>query len=822
MSELFLGRGRGATGFAGGVSRDDATTMEERDRGDYSESNYDEFAGYSEGLFTSGEYDEEDRQADVVYGEIDDKLDARRRAKREQRFKEELSKLRAEKPTLSQQFSDLKRGLNQVSQEEWESIPDIGDYSLKSKQKKARTLAPAPDSLLMNAHSMNQTVGALDARGIGGGAVTPIGFGLQTPLAGFQTPMGLRTPLGLSGLSTPFAMGGGNRTPLGGFRTPMNAGGSATPSLNDLGEARGTILTVKLDKVSTDANIQDIKKARLLLRSVTQTNPQHAPGWIAAARLEELSGKLDAARELIAQGCTLCKNNEDVWLEAARLEKSKEAKSILANGIHENPTSVKLWMEAARKEEDIALKKQILRKALEKVPNSVRLWKEAISLEGPKDAEILLGRAVECVPTSVEMWLALARLSKYENAQRVLNEARKHIPTNIEIWISAAKLEETHNKTDMVDRIISRGVENLTTKGAGRDRDSWMKHAEEAEKTRYPKTCEAIIRATMDIGVESVNRKKIWVSDAEGALGRGMVLAARCLYANALKVLPKEEDLWIALGQLEMNFGTPEALDQILLKSVDREACPHSETLWLMAAKQKWIRGEIELARKLLENGFQSVVQKESIYLAAVKLEREAGETERARKLLAAARLGCRNSEKVWMHSVQLERMLGDYDAAQNLIDEALKLHPKNPKLWMISGQIIMERIEGEEGKTEALKLFEAGRKECVRSIELWLCAVNIYRESGNWNRARALLEEARLKNPKQELLWLAAVEIEIEAAGVSRTDWSQGIVGTANLQMAHHMMSKALQECRKSGILWAEAIFLEPKAAQVRSTERK
>lgn len=66
-----------------------------------------------------------------------------------------------------------------------------------------------------------------------------------------------------------------------------------------------------------------------------------------------------------------------------------------------------------------------------------------------------------------------------------------------------------------------------------------------------------------------------------------------------------------------------------------------------MAAKQKWIRGEVETARRLLENGFQSVVNKESIYLAAVKLERESGENERARKLLAAARIGCRNSEKV-------------------------------------------------------------------------------------------------------------------------------------------------------------------------------
>ncbi len=41
-----------------------------------------------------------------------------------------------------------------------------------------------------------------------------------------------------------------------------------------------------------DAEISDIKKARLLLKSVISTNPRHAPGWIAAARLEEVAGKL--------------------------------------------------------------------------------------------------------------------------------------------------------------------------------------------------------------------------------------------------------------------------------------------------------------------------------------------------------------------------------------------------------------------------------------------------------------------------------------------------------------------------------------------------
>ena len=40
------------------------------------------------------------------------------------------------------------------------------------------------------------------------------------------------------------------------------------------------------------AQVGDIKKARLLLRSVTTTNPKHGPGWIAAARVEEFAGKV--------------------------------------------------------------------------------------------------------------------------------------------------------------------------------------------------------------------------------------------------------------------------------------------------------------------------------------------------------------------------------------------------------------------------------------------------------------------------------------------------------------------------------------------------
>lgn len=36
----------------------------------------------------------------------------------------------------------------------------------------------------------------------------------------------------------------------------------------------------------------DLKKARALMNSVITNNPDSVPGWIAAARIEELDGKI--------------------------------------------------------------------------------------------------------------------------------------------------------------------------------------------------------------------------------------------------------------------------------------------------------------------------------------------------------------------------------------------------------------------------------------------------------------------------------------------------------------------------------------------------
>merc|ERR1712096_572886 len=105
-----------------------------------------------------------------------------------------------------------------------------------------------------------------------------------------------------------------------------------------------------------------------------------------------------------------------------------------------NPKHAPGWVASARLEEDNNCKKRVCRKALENVPNSVKLWKLAVEMEEADDARIMLGRATECCPHSTELWLALAKLEEYKKAKRVLNSARKKNPSDRHIWMTAAKL----------------------------------------------------------------------------------------------------------------------------------------------------------------------------------------------------------------------------------------------------------------------------------------------------------------------------------------------------------------------------------------------
>ena len=567
------------------------------------------------GLFAKdkndGSYDEDDEEADRIWAAVDAfcEPDERTRAKKEKmrRERREEKNDRVKDKTIKDQFADLKRKLSEVSEEEWDQIPEIGDYSVK-KSKAYERFTPAPDTLLSAALKERETVNTDEDHERGGD-------GTSTDLTAVGEARGLGLGLKLDGLQQ---------------QSQDSQNGSSTV------DPRGYLTSLSSLKINSAAEISDIKKARLLLKSVINTNPKHAPGWIAAARLEEIAGKLKAAKDLARKACEACPKSEDAWIEAARLHgtESDQGKAILASAVESLPNSVAIWMRAAQAEKDEDRKRRVLRKALENVPNSVRLWKALVDLSEENDARALLQRATECCPQHIELWLALARLESYDNARKVLNKARETLPTERAIWVTASRLEEANGNGKMCQKIIDRAIKSLRGKNVKIDRELWMKEAETCEKSEPQslETCRAIVHAVIGENVDELDQKLTYAADASEFEKNGSFEVARTIRKKLIEVFPEDVEIWIDAATLEKNCKNFKGMDQVLREATTK--LPNEEILWLMAAKERWLQGDVTGARTVLEEAFSANPENEDIWLAAFKLEFENEELERASLLL--------------------------------------------------------------------------------------------------------------------------------------------------------------------------------------------
>ncbi|KAI5290388.1 hypothetical protein KEM54_001673 [Ascosphaera aggregata] len=731
------------------------------------------------GLFAYGQYDKEDDEADRIYQAVDERMERRRKLRREARERQEKEEYERNNPKIQQQFADLKRSLATVTDEEWDSIPEVGDLTGKNRrarQNMKNRFYAVPDSVIAGAFNATQYNTSIEgdvssAGGGGGGGGGDFASGTMTNFAN----IGAARDKVLQAKLDDAARTGSDL-----------ASGSATNI-----DTKGYLTSLSKSEIKAgEVEIGDIKRIRVLLESVTKTNPRHAPGWIAIARLEELAGRIAAARNYIAKGCSLCPKSEDVWLEAIRLNDTHNAKIIAANAIKNIDRSTRLWLEAMKLETDVRAKKSVLRQAILHVPQSVAIWKEAVNLEeDPADARLLLAKATQMIPLAVELWLALARLETPENAQKVLNNARLAVPTSHEVWIAAARLQE---QTSGRVTVMRRAVQALSKESAMPKREDWILEAEHCEEEGAVLTCAAIIRETLAWGLdEDDDRKDIWLEDARASISKGKYETARAIYAYALRVFVNRQSVWNAAVELEQTHGTRESLSETLEKAV--EACPQSESLWLQLAKEKRQAGEIDNARRVLGKAFNQNPDNENIWLAAVQLEADTKQTDHARELLATARREA-GTDRVWIKSVAFERQLGNAEAALDLVNQALQIYPKTDKLWMMKGQI----YQATNQYPLAREAFSNGTRACPKSVPLWLLASRLEEAAGVTVKARSILDRARLAVPKNAELWTESVRVERRANNISQ---------------AKILMARALQEVPTSGLLWTEDIWnLEPR----------
>lgn len=279
--------------------------------GEFTEAKYDKWSGYDSNLFANAEYDEEDRDADVQYIQVEKYIEGRRKSRTEQRLKETITKLREERPTIRQQFSDLKTGLVKVSREEWENIPEIQDYTIK--KRKVERYTPITDKIIEQTLQENITLNSINPES-----------NLSTNANGLETPMSslLDNSINNSGFvsvvdtkSNLNEFGKAKNSVLSYVFNKMSSSVSGQTSVNPA----GYITDLNSLKVNSANDIADFKKARLLMKSIINTNPKNVAGWVGAARIEEMDGKISQAREIISQAAENILDSEDIWLEAARL-----------------------------------------------------------------------------------------------------------------------------------------------------------------------------------------------------------------------------------------------------------------------------------------------------------------------------------------------------------------------------------------------------------------------------------------------------------------------------------------------------------------------
>ena len=200
------------------------------------------------------------------------------------------------------------------------------------------------------------------------------------------------------------------------------------------------------------------------------------------------------------------------------------------------------------------------------------------------------------------------------------------------------------------------------------------------------------------------------------------------------------------------------ALEALLKQAV--AYTPQAEILWLMYAKERWLDGDVPGARDILGEAFQANPDSEQIWLAAIKLEAENNEIDRARQIHIKAR-SLAGTDRIWMKSVSFERQQGHLDEALTMLGEALAKFSKYDKLHMIKGQIHEQRGE----VALARQAYAVGVKACPNSVPLWILSSRLEEKAEVTIKARALLEKARLLNPKDAELWAESVVVE-ERAG--------------------------------------------------------
>ncbi|KAJ1951566.1 U4/U6 x U5 tri-snRNP complex subunit Prp1 [Linderina macrospora] len=174
------GLGRGATGFTTrsdiGPAREASTASDKLPSRTPQPTDQDDPRFHDTeneiGLFRNAPYEADDEEADKIWASIDTKMELRHAARHQ---KQESTKSSDQKPVIEEHFKDLKRQLQDLSEADWEEIPDaaqVAETAARAKRRRKQAgdrrgerFTQVSDSVMMaglNAAGFEQNLGVTD------------------------------------------------------------------------------------------------------------------------------------------------------------------------------------------------------------------------------------------------------------------------------------------------------------------------------------------------------------------------------------------------------------------------------------------------------------------------------------------------------------------------------------------------------------------------------------------------------------------------------------------------------------------------------------
>ncbi|CAO3592652.1 unnamed protein product [Absidia cylindrospora] len=299
-------------------------------------------------------------------------------------------------------------------------------------------------------------------------------------------------------------------------------------------------------------------------------------------------------------------------------------------------------------------------------------------------------------------------------------------------------------------------VANLQGKGASDDEasdseddDDKKKKGANKKKEVEDKTAELNASAPQSIGdferllVGSPDSSYLWINYMAYQLQLSEINKARAIGDRALKTINFREEqekmnVWVALMNLENQFGTDATLEQIfkraltfcdpkkvylqLAKVYERsEKMNKAEDLWKEATKKfgqspdVWTQfglfylqqGNVEGARELLQRSLKSLPKHEHIQTIVkfAQMEFKHGEAERGRTIMEGVMNNSPKRMDLWNIYLDMEIKAGDHDMVQRLFERVTSMKFSSKKMkFLFKKWLQYEKDHGSADDAERVK----------------------------------------------------------------------------------------------------------------------